>query len=171
MRQIIEVGDVEKFIKNLNLSVDKSTSPLNKGRSLNIILVGGCFDILHLGHIVFLEKAKKEGDILVILLESDKNIKKNKGQKRPINNQENRAVFLTKLKMVDYVIKLPEMKNDEEYLQIINKIKPKVIAVSENDKNLAKKMKQAKAIGAKLLKVTKIIPHQSTSRIIEIIKI
>ena len=142
-------------------------------KSLNkkIVLVGGCFDILHLGHIVFLEKAKKEGNILVVLLESDKNIKENKGNDRPINNQENRAKFLNKLRMVDKVVKLPYMKSDEEYLKIIKKIKPEIIAVSENDENLDKKMKQAEEIGAKLIKVTNIIPHQSTSRIIEIIKI
>ena len=67
----------------------------------NIVLVGGCFDIVHLGHLIFLEKAKAKGDILIVLLESDENIRKNKGQNRPINNQEDRALFLSKLKMVD----------------------------------------------------------------------
>ena len=132
-----------------------------------IVLVGGCFDIVHLGHLIFLEKAKAKGDILIVLLESDENIRKNKGQNRPINNQDDRAVFLTKLKMVDYVIKLPEMKNDEEYFKIINKIKPKIIAVSEKDINLVKKKEQAQKIGAKLIEVTKIIPQRSTSKIIE----
>ncbi|MDD4027246.1 MAG: adenylyltransferase/cytidyltransferase family protein [Candidatus Shapirobacteria bacterium] len=137
-----------------------------KGKE-NIVLVGGCFDVVHLGHITFLEKAKEKGDILVILLESDENIKKNKGQNRPINNQENRAKFLTKLKIVDRIIKLPEMKSDEEYLEIIKKIKPKVVAVSENDVNLNKKKEQAKIVGAKLIEVTKTVPQQSTSKIIE----
>ncbi|MFA7676320.1 MAG: adenylyltransferase/cytidyltransferase family protein [Candidatus Shapirobacteria bacterium] len=136
-----------------------------------IVLVGGCFDILHLGHVIFLEKAKVLGDKLIILLESDKNISENKGKNRPINNQKNRATFLSKLKMVDKIIKLPYMKSDDDYWKLIKKIKPEIIAVSENDKNLNKKKKQAKEIGAKLVKVTKIIPHLSTSRIIEIIKI
>jgi len=154
------------------LSPDKPESLLNKERSLKkIVLVGGCFDIVHLGHLIFLEKAKAKGDILIVLLESDENIRKNKGQNRPINNQDNRAVFLTKLKMVDYVIKLPEMKSDEDYLEIIKKIKPKIIAVSEGDSGLEKKRKQAKEIGAKVLKVSKLIPHQSTSLIIDKIKI
>jgi len=142
-----------------------------KSTNKKIVLVGGCFDILHLGHVTFLEKAKAKGDILIVLLESDKNISENKGKDRPINNQENRAKFLSKLKMVDKVIKLPYMKSDEEYLKIIKKIKPEIIAVSEKDENLDKKMKQAKETGAKLIKVTNIIPHLSTSRIIEIIKI
>jgi FAD synthetase len=157
VKQIVEIKEIEKLVEQIE---NKKT-----------VLVGGCFDVMHLGHIVFLEKAKLEGEVLVILLESDENIRKNKEQSRPINNQENRAIFLTKLKMVDYVIKLPEMKNDEEYLEIIKKLKPKVIAVSENDKNLVIKRKQAKEIGAKLLEVTKLIPQQSTSRIIEIIDI
>lgn len=168
MKQIVEVREIEKLAKTLR---PRSGGATSLDRAAKIVLVGGCFDVVHLGHIIFLEKAKAEGDILVILLESDKNIKKNKGQNRPINNQKNRAVFLTKLKMVDYVVKLPEMKNDEEYLEIIKKLKPKVIAVSENDENLAKKRQQSEVVGAKLLKVTKLVPHQSTSRIIEIIKI
>ena len=149
MKQIIEINDLEKLIIN------------------DIVLVGGCFDVVHLGHIIFLEKAKEKGDILVILLESDENIKKNKGQNRPINSQENRAKFLTKLKMVDYVVKLPEMKSDDEYFNILSKINPKIIAVSENDVNLNKKKEQAIKIGAKLIEVTKIVPQQSTSKIIE----
>jgi rfaE bifunctional protein nucleotidyltransferase chain/domain len=133
------------------------------------VLVGGCFDILHLGHITFLKKAKNLGDKLVVLLESDENIKNNKGNNRPINNQKNRAKILESLKMVDQVIKLPEMKTDDEYLKIIKKIRPTIIAVSENDQNLINKKKQAKLAGAKLIKVTNLIPHQSSSRIIEII--
>ena len=133
------------------------------------VLVGGCFDILHLGHITFLKRAKGLGEKLVVLLESDENIKKIKGNNRPINNQENRAKMLKSLRMVDQIIKLPEMKTNEDYLKIIKKIKPTIIAVSENDKNLINKKNQAKLVGAKLIKVTKLIPHQSTSRIIEII--
>jgi len=133
-----------------------------------IVLVGGCFDILHVGHIIFLEKAKKLGDKLIILLESDKNIKENKGKNRPINNQKNRALILSKLKMVDEVIKLPYLKKDD-YFKIIEKIKPNFIAVSQDDKNLSKKTEQAKLVGAKLVEVTKQIPYQSTSRMVEII--
>jgi len=142
---------------------------LRKERQSKIVLVGGCFDIVHLGHLRFLEKAKKQGDILVILLESDENIKKIKGKNRPINNQSNRAEFLTKLKMVDYIIKLPMMKNDEEYLKLVKKIKPKIIAVSEDDKNIVQKRGQARLVGAKLIKVTDLIKQQSTTKIIEVI--
>lgn len=132
------------------------------------VLVGGCFDILHAGHIIFLEKAKKLGGKLIVLLESDKKIRENKGGNRPINNQDNRALVLSKLRMVDEVIKLPYLKTDG-YFEIIKKIKPSFIAVSKDDKNLSRKKEQAKLVGAKLVEVTKQIPSQSTSRIIEII--
>ncbi len=157
-------------MKNRNLSPDKPVSPLKKGRShKSIVLVGGCFDVLHVGHIVFLEKAKKLGNKLVVLLESDENIKKNKGINRPINNQENRAKMLMSLRMVDKVIKLPEMKTDEDYVTLVKSIKPSVIAVTSGDKRLVQKKEEAKLVGAKLVTVTKLIPHQSTSRVIEII--
>ena len=163
MKQIIEVKKPFDLDKIDITSLDRAAK--------KIVLVGGCFDVLHVGHVIFLEKARAKGDLLIVLLESDENIRKNKGENRPINNQENRAKILSKLQMVDKIIKLPEIKNDEEYLKIIKKIKPDIIAVSDGDENLEKKIKQAKEVKAKLLKVTKIIPHQSTSRIIEIIKI
>ena len=149
---------------------DKPVSPLKKGRSLKkIVLVGGCFDVLHLGHIIFLEKAKKLGDKLIVLLESDESIKKSKGDNRPINNQENRAKMLMGLKSVDKVIKLSQMKTSEEYLSLIKRVKPSVIAITDGDKMIDQKREQAKVVGAKLVKVTKLIPYQSTSRIVEII--
>jgi len=140
-----------------------------KKENKKIVLVGGCFDVLHLGHVVFLEKAKKLGNKLVVLLESDESIKKDKGDNRPINNQENRAKMLMSLRMVDEVIKLPEMKTDDEYLALIKKIKPKVIAVTSDDKRISQKKEQAKMAGVKIVTVTKLIPCQSTSRVIEII--
>lgn len=166
MKQIIKIkkpSDLDKIEITSSTYGDLRLDRADK----KIVLVGGCFDIVHLGHIEFLEKAKAKGDVLIVLLESDENIKKNKGANRPINNQKDRAIFLTKLKMVDYVVLLPEMKNDREYLEIIKKIKPKIIAVSENDINLEKKIKESKEIGAKVIVVSKLIPQQSTSRIIE----
>ena len=140
-----------------------------ESKNNKIVLVGGCFDVLHLGHVIFLEKAKKLGDKLIVLLESDENIKKEKGNNRPINNQENRAKMLMSLKVVDKVINLPEMKTDEEYVVLIKKISPSIIAITDGDKRLIQKKEQAKIIGAKLVVVTKLIPQQSTSRVIEII--
>lgn len=141
---------------------------LNKlKKSDQIVLVGGCFDILHLGHISFLKEARKLGKTLVILLESDATIKKIKGQSRPINNQQNRAEMLINLDMVDWVILLPEI-NGQQYTDLIKNIKPSVIAITKGDEKTEIKKTQAKLVEAKLVEVIKRIPSYSTSQIIEV---
>lgn len=132
-----------------------------------IVLVGGCFDIVHLGHLIFLEKAKKAGDVLFVLLESDDTIRRLKGIDRPINPQINRAKFLTHLKSVDFVILLQDMKKDQDYKELIKQIKPTIIAITKNDSKIKLKKDEADTVSAKLLIVTNNIPKQSTSLIIK----
>ena len=134
-----------------------------KTDKLSSVLVGGCFDILHYGHVIFLEKAKKKGDVLMVMLESDVSVKKLKGEARPLNMQDHRAKMLVSLRTVDVVIKLPEVKNNSEYNDLVCALKPDIIAITENDKIKEIKRKQAKAIGAKLYVVTKLIPDKSTT--------
>ena len=69
----------------------------------NIVATSGCFDILHIGHVSYLNDAKKEGDKLVVLVNSDFSVKKLKGDNRPINSEINRATIINALKCVDYV--------------------------------------------------------------------
>jgi rfaE bifunctional protein nucleotidyltransferase chain/domain len=148
-----------------------SISQLNffKSLSKNIVLVGGCFDILHIGHITFLEEAKKRGEFLVILLESDSKIKQLKGLKRPINPQKTRARILSSLKFVDCVILLPENLKDSDYDLIVQKINPKIIAVSAQDSGIQHKQRSAKLVGAKVVKVTKKIKELSTSNLLKLL--
>ena len=110
---------------------------------MNTILVGGCFDLIHIGHIYFLEKAKRLGDKLVVLLESDETIKRIKGDHRPIHTQEQRKKMLLAIRFVDEVISIPPLKTDEEYFNLIQKFHPDIIAVTEGDPILEKKQKQA----------------------------
>ncbi len=130
------------------------------------VLAGGCFDVLHPGHIVFLEKAKKAGDYLVVLLESDKKIRKLKGKGRPVHSQKERAEILSALKSVDSVVCLPYMENDFKYDEIILKINPDIIAATHGDEEIEHKKRAAKKAGAKLIFVTKMIGHHSTSKIL-----
>lgn len=131
----------------------------------NIVVVGGCLDILHIGHIKFLKKAKKFGDYLIILLESDSNIKRLKGPGRPFHNQKERKETLESLRFIDKVIILPNIVNDKVYSRIIKRIKPKVIATTVGDPIIDKKLIQAKSVGA-VLKVIKKYKSHSTSKII-----
>lgn len=149
-------------VKNLGKEIE-----IIKSQNKKIILVGGCFDILHAGHIEFLEKSKKLGDNLIILLENDKAIKKLKGYNKPINKQGDRALILSKLNMVDYIVPLPFLKNDKDYQRLVEKIKPDIIAITEKDNKKKQKNLQAKLIGGKLIEVMKRKKNYSTTKILE----
>lgn len=136
-----------------------------KHEGKRIVLAGGCFDIFHVGHLTYLEKARKEGDVLIVFLESDKHIKETKGHMRPINTQQDRARILAHLDIVDYVITLPD---EPDYDGLVIKIKPAIIATTEGDLSRSHKERQAKKIGAKVIDVTTQISNQSTSKIITI---
>jgi D-beta-D-heptose 7-phosphate kinase/D-beta-D-heptose 1-phosphate adenosyltransferase len=88
-----------------------------------VVFTNGCFDILHRGHVDYLEKAKKLGDILIIGLNSDKSVKKIKGEKRPIVPEDDRALVLSSLGCVDYVC-IFDQETPEE---LIKKLIPDVL--------------------------------------------
>jgi rfaE bifunctional protein nucleotidyltransferase chain/domain len=121
-----------------------------------VVLVGGCFDLLHFGHISFLKKAKTYGNYLLVVLESDENVRRVKGDTRPIHTQRQRKEMLETLRCVDEVIELPPMRSDTDYFEMMHKIKPDVIAFTEGDPILDKKMEQGKQIGAKVVIIEKI---------------
>lgn len=130
------------------------------------VLVGGCFDILHPGHVIFLEKAKSAGHFLIVLLESDEKVRQLKGPKRPVHTQKERAKILQALDCVDRVVCLPFIENDSEYDLIIKKIKPDIIAVSSGYGNVNHHRRSAKLVGAKLKFVTAKIGNYSSSKIL-----
>lgn len=136
-------------------------------RKKKIVLVGGCFDILHFGHIYFLKKAKKLGDILVVALESDENTRKLKGFKRPIHTQKQRAEMLKSLSFVDKVISLPPFPN---YQELTANVHPAIIAVTKGDPMLKNKEEHAAKVGAKVILILKI-KTASTTQIAKLLKI
>ena len=131
------------------------------------VLVGGCFDLIHFGHLKFLEAAKKQGDFLVIALESDNFIKKNK-RKLPVHQQAERAEILSNLNMVDLIVLLPFFKSNSNYFELVKKISPSIIAVTEGDKQLDNKKKQAQKIGAEVREVVTNLKNFSTRNIAKI---
>ena len=133
-----------------------------------IVLTGGCFDLLHIGHARFLSKAKRMGDYLVVLLESDRKVKKLKGANRPLFAQKERAEMLSALGSVDLVVLLPTMEKDSDYLDLVTQISPDIIAVIENDPRLKEKKRQAKKVGGKL-KVIPLTKTFSTSKLAKLL--
>ena len=88
-----------------------------------IVFTNGCFDILHVGHVKYLEVAKSYGDVLILGLNADSSVRKLKGPTRPINTQEDRAYILASLESVDYVVIFEE----ETPYELIKLIKPHVL--------------------------------------------
>ena len=93
----------------------------SKGRK--VVFTNGCFDILHPGHVSYLERASRMGDVLVIGLNSDRSVKAIKGRGRPINMERDRAYVLSALSFVDYVVSFGEDTPE----RIIRKLKPDVL--------------------------------------------
>lgn len=120
------------------------------------VLVGGCFDLIHYGHVRFLTEAKKLGDRLVVALESDENVRRMKGSSRPIHTQEQRRDMLLALTVVDHVLMLPPMSTDREYADLVMRVKPFVIAVTEGDPILEKKQGHAALVGATVSVIPKV---------------
>lgn len=108
-----------KFLLKENLNAINNL----KSEKKKIVFTNGCFDLLHVGHIRYLSNAKKLGDFLIVGLNSDESVKILKGQNRPINQFEDRAMLLLALRSVDLVIMFEEQTPEN----LINKIVPDVL--------------------------------------------
>lgn len=93
----------------------------NKGK--RIVFTNGCFDIIHKGHVAYLNEAKKLGDLLVVGLNSDASVKRLKGPERPINKEQDRQYVMGQLKPVDFV----EIFEEDTPLNLILKVKPSIL--------------------------------------------
>ena len=145
---------------------NKAKQKLEHFRQKKTVLVGGCFDLIHFGHLQFLKKAREQGDSLIVALESDEFIKKTK-RKLPIHSQEERAKILASFNFVDMVINLPFFSRNDQYLEMVKLVKPKVIAVTRGDLQLENKRRQAEMVGAKVKIVTPLITKYSTKKILD----
>lgn len=137
-----------------------------KGEEKKIVFTNGCFDLLHIGHINYLKKAQKQGDILIIGLNSDSSVRKIKEKGRPITPQSERAKILAALEFVDFITIFEE----QTPLNLIKEIKPDVL-VKGGD------WKKEEVVGSDFVKSYKgktvIIPFtkgKSTSLIIKKIR-
>ncbi|HAG50758.1 MAG TPA: D-glycero-beta-D-manno-heptose 1-phosphate adenylyltransferase [Deltaproteobacteria bacterium] len=99
-----------------------SLKNINK-KNKTIVFTNGCFDIIHAGHVRYLNKAKSLGDVLIVGLNSDASVKLIKGDKRPIVPQEERAEVLSGLEAVDYVV----LFNEPTPINLINAVLPDIL--------------------------------------------
>jgi len=94
-----------------------------KEKGGKIVFTNGCFDLLHYGHVKYLEEAKAKGDYLVVAVNSDSSLRKIKGKERPINSQADRLRLIGALACVDFVILFPEINP----LKLIKALKPDIL--------------------------------------------
>jgi len=134
-----------------------------KKEGKKIVFTNGCFDILHLGHIKYLEEAKKLGDILIVGINGDKSVRILKGEGHPIMPEEERAEILSALKCVDYVVIFHETNPENLIIQL----KPD-LHVKGGDYSIDEipESKLVKSFGGKTV-ILKEIEGKSTSKIIQ----
>jgi len=94
-----------------------------KERGKKVVFTNGCFDILHVGHVKYLEEAKSYGDVLILGLNSDESVSRLKGPTRPVNTENDRAYILAALEAVDYVVKF----YDDTPYELIKAVKPHIL--------------------------------------------
>ncbi len=114
-------SSIESHIKTFD-QIEKTVERL-KSKNKKIVFTNGCFDILHKGHVQYLDKAKSFGDVLILGLNSDESVRELKGPNRPINNEDDRAYILAALESVDYVVKFTQ---DTPY-ELIKIVQPDIL--------------------------------------------
>ena len=110
MGKIISREDIKSLITSLH----------NEGKT--VVATNGCFDILHVGHVRYLQKTKSFADVLIVLINSDSSVKRIKGPDRPVNSEDDRAEILCALSCVDYVV----LFDEDSPRNLLDEMKPDV---------------------------------------------
>ena len=127
-----------------------------------LVFTNGCFDILHAGHVDYLSFARQQGDALVVGLNSDASVKRNKGEDRPINSEEDRAYVLAALEAVDYVV----IFDDDEPAPLVADIIPDILVKGEDWAHYVSGREVVEANGGKVV-LAKLVEGRSTTRVID----
>ncbi len=130
-----------------------------------VVTTNGCFDVLHLGHLRYLQAARQVGDMLVVAVNSDSSVRQLKGETRPLVPEAERAEMLAGLECVDYVVVFPELTP----IALLSEIKPN-IHVKGGDYKLEQLVEKetVEANGGKVV-VGLNVPGKSTTNLIEVI--
>ena len=142
--------------------INKIAEELKK-QDKKIVTTNGIFDILHAGHTKLLKEAKKLGDVLIVCLNTDASVKQNKGDKRPINSQNDRAELISAIYCVDYVV----LFDETEPSAILAQIKPNIHTKAADytiDKVIERKVVEANGGEVKLLP---LVQGRSTTNLIK----
>lgn len=169
----VYIHEVDEYVMNNSISNDckmLKRDGVEKFRSIyqqkKMVFTNGCFDILHVGHIRYLQEARKLGDMLVVGLNSDASVKRLKGATRPINEEKDRAELLCALDCVDYVVIFEE---DTPY-NLISQLQPDVLVKGGDYKPDEVVGKDIVEKRGGYLKLISFVEGKSTTKIIEKMK-
>jgi D-glycero-beta-D-manno-heptose 1-phosphate adenylyltransferase len=144
----------------------KATVKAWQGENLQVVFTNGCFDLLHLGHVDYLEKARNLGHRLIVGLNTDDSVSRFKGPERPLQDQHSRARILAALQFVDLVV----LFNEDTPLNLISELVPDILVKGSD--YLAENIVGAdvvKSAGGKVETIEFVLGY-STTKIIEKIK-
>lgn len=133
-----------------------------KADGKTVVFTNGCFDILHSGHVSYLSFAREQGDVLIIGLNSDKSVKRNKGDARPVNPERDRATVLAALECVDYVV----LFDEDEPAALIGELLPDVIVKGKDWAHYVSGREAVEKAGGKVV-LAEMVEGRSTTGMIE----
>jgi D-beta-D-heptose 7-phosphate kinase/D-beta-D-heptose 1-phosphate adenosyltransferase len=163
LNEIIEYeSSLNKSTSNSHIKTLEEIALLSselKKRGKKVVFTNGCFDILHVGHVKYLEEAKSYGDVLILGLNSDESVRRLKGESRPVNLEDDRAYILASLEAVDYVVKF----YDDTPYELIKAVQPHILVKGGDyeGKNV---------VGQEIadeLRLVEFVDGKSTTKIIE----
>ena len=134
---IVTLNEINEFLQEEMLQTSKSILKLEELKNIvslaksigkTVVFTNGCFDLIHGGHIEFLQKAREKGDLLVVGLNSDKSVKLIKGDGRPIKSEKERANIISALKYVDYITIFDEATPEE----VIREVRPDILVKGDD---------------------------------------
>ena len=130
-----------------------------------LVFTNGCFDLLHVGHVRYLEEARALGDVLAVGLNGDDSVRRLKGESRPINPENDRAEVLAALECVDYVSLVPEVR----MTRILREVRPQIYAKGGDytEESLDREEHEALRDAGAEIRILPLVPGRSTTKIIE----
>ena len=144
----------------------------DEGAGDGLVVVTGVFDLLHVGHLRFLQAARALGSRLVVGVESDERVRRWKGPDRPIQTQEDRCELLSALRVVDGVFIIEgERVEPDYYVELLRPLHARYLAVTVNDPFLEAKRAAMADIGVELRVVIPRVENYSTSHLIQLLGI
>ncbi|MEO8205928.1 MAG: adenylyltransferase/cytidyltransferase family protein [Chthoniobacterales bacterium] len=133
-----------------------------------VVLTNGCFDILHTGHVRYLEQTRELGDLLVVGVNADASVRALKGNDRPLNTESDRAEILASLRCVDYVTIFPQVRA----VELIRALRPNVYAKGGDytpESLDAEELQALREVGAEV-RILPLVPGRSTTNLLNRMK-